>query len=44
MSFEPLDGKLRDAGLAPLFPRQPWLLSTLAHNPRSFAWSKAKRA
>jgi hypothetical protein len=44
MRFEPLDGKLRDAGLAPLYPRQPWLLGTLAHNPRSFAGSKAKRA
>ena len=44
MRFEPLDGKLRDVGLAPLYPRQPWLLSTLAHNPRSFAGSKVKRA
>ena len=44
MRFESLDGKLRDGGLAPLHPRQPWLLSTLAHNPRSFARSKAKRA
>jgi hypothetical protein len=35
--FEPLDGKLRAAGLAPLYPRQPWLLDTLARNPRSFA-------
>ncbi|KAF2411720.1 hypothetical protein B1729_18805 [Microbacterium sp. B35-04] len=35
LRFEALDGKLRDAGLVPLYPRQPWLLSTLAHNPRS---------
>ncbi|MDQ7877196.1 hypothetical protein Q9R08_04320 [Microbacterium sp. QXD-8] len=42
MRFEPLDLKLRDAGLAPVHPRQPWYLSTLAHNPRSFAKSKAR--
>ncbi|MFK4835798.1 hypothetical protein ACI3KY_08725 [Microbacterium sp. ZW T2_14] len=35
--FAQLDDKLRDAGLTPLHPREPRLLSTLGRNPRSFA-------
>jgi len=37
LTFEPLDQKLRAAGLIPVHPRQPLMLRTLARNPRSFA-------
>lgn len=37
MRFEPLDEKLRAAGLLPVRPRQPPMLQTLAQNPRSLA-------
>lgn len=37
MRFEPLDAKLRAAGLVPAHPRQTAMLLTLARNPRSLA-------
>ena len=41
ISYEPLDEKLRATGLTPLYPRQDWMLDTLARNPRSLVPARA---
>ncbi|MBD3942981.1 hypothetical protein IF188_14900 [Microbacterium sp. NEAU-LLC] len=44
ISHEPLDEKLRSAGLLPLYARQDGMLATLARNPRSLIPSRSTKA